>query len=155
MDVEIHFEYYKQAFANEKDRISWIGSILKGKALQWHQARIKSLTSHCLTDNWGAYWQAAETQFKSEHEITEIARKLRELKYKGHISDYLVKLKDLNRKVEVVVQVCWDQVKSQMPSEIVDMIYTIGPNPMEDAEFLRVLELAGKRVEAPDQNVIR
>jgi hypothetical protein len=32
MDVEIHFEYYEQEFANEKDRISCIGSILKGKA---------------------------------------------------------------------------------------------------------------------------
>jgi hypothetical protein len=32
-----------------------------------------------------------------------------------------------------------------MPSEIVDMMYTIGPIPMEDEEFLRVLELAGKR----------
>jgi hypothetical protein len=34
-----------------------------------------------------------------------------------------------------------------MPSEIVDMMYTIGPIPMEAEEFLRVLELAGKRVE--------
>jgi hypothetical protein len=34
-----------------------------------------------------------------------------------------------------------------MPSEIVDMMYMIGPIPMEDEEFLRVLELAGKRVE--------
>jgi hypothetical protein len=32
MDVEIYFEYYEQAFANEKDTISWIGSILQGKA---------------------------------------------------------------------------------------------------------------------------
>jgi hypothetical protein len=34
-----------------------------------------------------------------------------------------------------------------MPSNIVDMMYMIGPIPMEDEEFLRVLELAGKRVE--------
>jgi hypothetical protein len=34
-----------------------------------------------------------------------------------------------------------------MPSEIVDMMYTIGPMPMEDEEFLRVLEVAGKCVE--------
>jgi hypothetical protein len=147
MDVEIHFEYYEQEFTNEKDRISWIGSILKEKAQRWHQARIKSLTSQRLPDNWGAYWQAVETQFKNEHEITESALKLRGLKYKGHISDYLVKLKDLNRKVESAGEVFRDQVKSQMPSEIVDMMYTIGPIPLEDEEFLRVLELAGKRVE--------
>jgi hypothetical protein len=65
----------------------------------------------------------------------------------GHIPDYLVKLKDLNRKVKSAGQVFRDQVKSQMPSEVVDMINTLGPIPMEDDEFLRVLELAGKRVE--------
>jgi hypothetical protein len=147
MYVAIHFEYYQQQFANEKDRISWIGHILKGKARRWQQARIKSLTSQRLTDNWGAYWQAAETQLKNEHKITVSGRKLRELKYKGHISDYLVKLKDLNGNVESAGQVFRDQVKSQMPSEIVDIMYTISPIPMEDKEFLRVLELPGTRVE--------
>jgi hypothetical protein len=107
----------------------------------------KSLTCHHQTDNWGEDWLAAETQFNNEHEITESARKLRDLKYKGHVSDYLVKLKDLNRKVESAGQVFRDQVKSQMRSEIVNMMYTIGPILMEDKEFLRVLELAGKRVE--------
>jgi hypothetical protein len=34
-----------------------------------------------------------------------------------------------------------------MPLEIVDMMYTIGPMPIEDEEFLRVLESPGKRVE--------
>jgi hypothetical protein len=136
--VGILFEYYKQEFGTEKDRNSLIGTILKEKALQWHQARIQSLTSQHLTDNWRAYWQAAEMQFNNGHEITESAQKLRELNYKGHISDYLVKLNDLNRKVESTGQVCRVQVKLQMPSEIVDMMYIIGPIPMEDQEFLRV-----------------
>jgi hypothetical protein len=34
MEVEIHFKYYKQEFANEEDRISWLGSILNRKAEQ-------------------------------------------------------------------------------------------------------------------------
>jgi hypothetical protein len=33
-----------------------------------------------------------------------------------------------------------------MLSEIIDMIYMIGPMPIEDEEFLRVLQLASKRV---------
>jgi hypothetical protein len=32
IDMDINFEYYEQEFTNEKDRISWIGSILRGKA---------------------------------------------------------------------------------------------------------------------------
>jgi hypothetical protein len=39
-----------------------------------------------------------------------------------------------------------------MPSEIVDMMSTIGPLPMEDEEFLRVLELAGKCIEENKRN---
>jgi hypothetical protein len=31
IDVETHFKYYEQEFANEQDRISWLESILKGK----------------------------------------------------------------------------------------------------------------------------
>jgi hypothetical protein len=34
-----------------------------------------------------------------------------------------------------------------MLSEIVELMYTIGPIPIEDEEFLRVLELARTRVE--------
>jgi hypothetical protein len=64
----------------------------------------------------------------------------------SYIYDDLVTLRVLNRKVESGRQVFRDQVKSHMPSEIVDMIYTIGPMPMEDEEFLRVRELASKCV---------
>jgi hypothetical protein len=34
-----------------------------------------------------------------------------------------------------------------MPSEIVDMMYTMGPIPIEDQECLRVLERVGNRIE--------
>jgi hypothetical protein len=33
-----------------------------------------------------------------------------------------------------------------MPSDIVDMMYTIGPIPMEAVQFLRVVDLAANRV---------
>jgi hypothetical protein len=39
-----------------------------------------------------------------------------------------------------------------MPLEIVDMIYMIGPMPMEDEEFLRVLELASKCIEEKEHD---
>jgi hypothetical protein len=42
-----------------------------------------------------------DTQFKNEHNITKRIQKMRELKSKGYISDYLVKLKDLDKKIEL------------------------------------------------------
>jgi hypothetical protein len=88
----------------------------------------------------------------NEHEIIEIVRKLRELKSKGHIFDCLVKLKDLNLKVGSAAQVFHSQVTSQMQGEIVDMIYTNEPIYIENHEFFRLLELAGKTVEEKIRN---
>ena len=96
-EVESYFRYYSHEFRRESDRISWIEGILKDKALRWHQAR-QNLADLRVRDNWSEYWQAADTQFRNEHEIVDASRKLRELRYKGDISDYLVSLRDLNRK---------------------------------------------------------
>jgi hypothetical protein len=79
--------------------------------------------------------QVAETHVKNEHEITDRDRKPRELKSYGHISDYLVKLKDINCKVEFPEQVFRDQVKFKMLLKIVYMMYMISPSPREDEEF--------------------
>jgi hypothetical protein len=87
-----------------------------------------------------------ETQFKNKHEVRVSTRTLSELKYKCHISDYLVKLKDLICEVELAGYIFWKQANSQIPSEFMDMVYTIRPIPMKDDEFLRVLELARIRV---------
>jgi hypothetical protein len=69
------------------------------------------------------------------------------LNYKADISEYRVNLRDLNRGVECTGQIFRDQITDQMPPEIMDMMYTIRPIPMEDKEFLRELEKTGKRIE--------
>jgi hypothetical protein len=71
---------------------------------------------------------------------------MRSLKYKGHISDYLVKLRDLNRRVECTGQKFMDQITDQICEEIVDMMYTIGPIPVEEEEFLQLLKRVDKRI---------
>jgi hypothetical protein len=44
-----------------------------------------------------AYWQSVDTQFLNEQEVAEASQKMKDLRYKGDISDYLATLKDLNR----------------------------------------------------------
>jgi hypothetical protein len=104
MDIEIQNEYYEKEFTNNKDRISVIPSIFKRE--EPTMAPSKNIISYQsgLHRSLGCSLGSGETQFKYEHEITESARKLSELKYKGHISDYLVKLKDLYRKFESAEQ---------------------------------------------------
>jgi hypothetical protein len=49
--------------------------ILKEKALGWHQARAQQLADLNVGDNWTAYWQAVDTQFRNEHEVSEASQK--------------------------------------------------------------------------------
>jgi hypothetical protein len=55
---------------------------------------------------------------------------MKSLKYKENISNYLVKLRDLKWRVEYTGQIFRHQITDQMPSEIVDMMYMIGPISM-------------------------
>jgi uncharacterized protein YydD (DUF2326 family) len=145
--VESYLVYYSKEFSREKDKISWMEGILKEKALHRHQARAQQLANLNVGDNWTAYWQAVDTQFRNEHEVSEASQKMRDLRYKGDISDYLVTLKDLNRRVNASGHSFRNQVRSQIPDDSIDMMFTIGPMPMDNSEFLRVLEMVGKRID--------
>jgi hypothetical protein len=95
-EVASYFLYYSKEFVKAGDRISWMEGILKGKALRWHQARTQQIADLHAQDIWMVYWQSADAQFSNEHEVAEASQKMRDLRYKGDISDYLVTLKDLN-----------------------------------------------------------
>jgi hypothetical protein len=77
-------------------------------------------------DIWAAYWQAVDTHFQNRHEITEKSRKLRNLRYTGGLSDYLVNLRDLNQVVTAAGQAFRDQVEAQLPDDIITMMYMLG-----------------------------
>jgi hypothetical protein len=145
--VETYFDYYRAEFSREDDKISWLEGILKDKALRWHQVRGRELQKLRVRDNWPAYWQAADAQFKKRHEITEKSRKLRKLRYTGDVLDYLVNLQDLNHTVASARQAFRDQVEAQLADDIINMMYMLGPIPEDDDAFLQVVELAGKRIE--------
>jgi hypothetical protein len=97
--VETHFDYYWANFSREEDKIAWLEGILKDKALCWQKARARKIQKLTVRDNWLAYWQVADAQFKNRHESTENRCKLRTLRYTGNVSDYLGNLRDLNQTV--------------------------------------------------------
>jgi hypothetical protein len=78
----------------------------------------------------------ADVQFKNEHELTKRACKMRRLKAKGHNSDYLVRLRDLNSGIECTGQIVTDQTTDQMPSENFNMKSMMGPITIEDEQCL-------------------
>jgi hypothetical protein len=52
------------------DKIFWIHGILKRIVFHWHQAGFPGLASQWLEGDWEAYSQAADAQFKNEHEVS-------------------------------------------------------------------------------------
>jgi hypothetical protein len=50
---------------------------------------------------------------------------MRDLHYKGDISDYLVTLNDLNRRVNASGQTFQDQVRSKIADNIIDMMFRL------------------------------
>jgi hypothetical protein len=72
---------------------------------------------------------------------------MRNLPYESDMLDYLVNLRDLNQVIQSAGQAYRDQVEAQLPDDIVNMMYMLGPIPETEDEFLQVAELVGKRVE--------
>jgi hypothetical protein len=51
--------------------ITWLERIYKDQALGSHSARVRELQNLRGRNNWPAYWQAADAQFKNLHQIPE------------------------------------------------------------------------------------
>jgi hypothetical protein len=105
------------------------------------------MVTQYVDQNLIAYWAATHIQFQNIYEITESARKISSLNYKGHISKYLMKLGDLTRSVKCTGQIFRNQITDQIPSKILDMRYMIGPIPMQEEQFIPVLDRACNSIE--------
>jgi hypothetical protein len=70
----------------------------------------------------------------------------------AHVLDYLVNLRDLNHTVAFAGQALRDQVKAQLPDDIFNMMYMLGPNLVDDDAFTQVVEIVGKRIEEITRN---
>lgn len=98
--VEAYIETYEESFNSDARRINWVGSLLTVKAQTWHQQRVKQVKGLGLTDRWNQYVQALRERFTDPSERFRNTTKMRNLKYKGDISQYLSELLDLNDVVQ-------------------------------------------------------
>ena len=90
--VDRYLRYFKADYNDDDDKIIFVGSILREKALGWYNNREKQLRKHFQVDTWSAFTSAME-------EETECLQKMNKLQYKGDIQDYIVKMEDLNYHV--------------------------------------------------------
>jgi hypothetical protein len=53
-----------------------------------------------------------------------------------HVEDYLFNLRDLNYTVASSGQAFQDEFETQLPNDIINMVYMFGPIPLDDYAFL-------------------
>jgi hypothetical protein len=97
--VDRYIRYFKDEYNDDDDKIIFVGTLLREKALAWYNNRENQLKKLFQVDTWQAFISSMEEQFIDTEEEKENLRKMKELQYKGDIQDYIVKMEDLNYQV--------------------------------------------------------
>ncbi|KAK7999425.1 hypothetical protein PG990_012025 [Apiospora arundinis] len=142
--VEAYIETYEESFDSDARRINWVGSLLTVKAQTWHQQRVKQVKGLGLADRWDQYVQALRERFTDPSERFRNTTKMRNLKYKGDISQYLSELLDLNDVVQWSGTTFQQHITEALPDEITRLVYSRqGGLPTTDEDFLSAVQEAG------------
>ncbi|KAI1818872.1 hypothetical protein F4861DRAFT_549116 [Xylaria intraflava] len=120
-EIRTYVETYPESFRNDKQKIFWTGSLLKEKAREWHQQRIIQVEKMRLADTWESYSQAIMERFTDYSESARNAKKMKELKYTGDISQYLSDLLQLNLAVEWSGKTFRNHISAVIPRRITEM----------------------------------
>jgi len=126
-------------------RIAWIGTLLSGTALDWHQHR------RCTTgdrDIWALYATHLQAEYCDRQEGVNAQRKLRKLEYKGDIKAYLTEFRALNIHARYTGETLQEKINLAMPRTIIDMRFTHHMGGfLDDEHFLTATYEAGVHVE--------
>lgn len=151
--VEEYLHIKRARFHDDLDKIYFLGSLLKKRARSWHQARQSDMERLRVSDNWKGYSDALKEQFIDKQEDRRDLQRMKQLRYNGNIDDYMLRLKELNGRVNAQGLQFQDLVMKAMPSQIVEMVYNRhGKIPEEDTELLATLQEAGHVIELKKQD---
>jgi hypothetical protein len=145
--VDRYLRYFKDDYNDDDDKIIFVGTILREKALGWYNNREKQLRKHFQVDTWSAFTSAMEERFIDPEEEAECLQKMNKLQYKGDIQDYIIKMEDLNYHI-CLSGIAWRQaLHSGLNEEIKDRISFSKITPDDDAEYEVLLKQVGRAYE--------
>ena len=131
--------------STDAQQIAWIGTLLSGTALDWHQHR------WCTTgdrDTWALYATHLQAEYRDRQEGANAQRKLGELEYKGDIKAYLTKFRALNIYARCTGESLQEKINLAMPRVIIDMWFAHHMGDfVDDEHFLMATYEAGVHVE--------
>lgn len=95
-------KWHHTDFADDIDKIIWIGAVMDGKAGTWYDARAECMKKYFKVDEWNLCVSAMEERFLDRQEARIALGIMWEPKYKGDIESYLMDVETLNYKVCLV-----------------------------------------------------
>jgi len=129
----------------DAQRIAWIGTLLSGTALDWHQHRQRTTGDR---DTWALYATHLQAEYCDRQEGANAQPRLGELEYKGDIKAYLTEFWAPNIYARCTGESLQEKINLAMPRTIIDMRFAHHMGYfVDDEHFLTVIYEAGVHVE--------
>lgn len=146
--VKRYMRIYESAMRQDEVKITWIGSLLRGEALNWYHAREGRHELAGTQDEWAEFKEALEKRFIDTLEKRKDETAMRKLRYDGSISNYLAQIDEYNGRVGMTGITFRNMIVEAMPEKIIDMVFNrIGGIPEDDETLLETVKIAGQIVE--------
>jgi len=141
--VTMYLGFYPKTV--DRQKITWIGTLLSDTALVWHLQRYRELDER---DTWVNYSAAIRTEYRNEREAADAQLQLGQLKYHRSMRAYLTEFQALNNFAQVTGEALREKVDLAMPHSILDMRFAHYLGDFADDEgFLQATHQAGLQVE--------
>ena len=149
--VERFLSVESRRFTDDQHRISYVGSLLEGKALNWFEDRSRELASRFLNDNWQAYKSAMTERFLREDQDLRDFEKMWSLKYKGDIEDYMSKLESYNLRANTAGPAWKKAIQNGLPEDLLDDVGKLEDPHMTDLDYVALVRRCGRRKERREE----
>ena len=146
--VKRYMKVYEATMRRDEIKITWIGSLLRGEALNWYHARETRFEMEDIADDWTSFMDALERRFVDTLEQQKDEKAMRKLRYSGSISNYLAQLDEYNSRVGMTGVTFRNMVIEALPDKIIKMVFArAGEIPQNDEVLLETVKIAGTIVE--------
>jgi len=141
--VTMYLGFYPETV--DRQKITWIGTLLTDTALSWHLHRYRDLGD---ADTWVNYSAAIRAEYHNDREAAEAQQKLGQLQYQGCIRTYITELRSLNNFARANGESLREKVDLAMTDTIQDMRFSQNEGEfVDDDDFVHATSRAGIQVQ--------
>jgi hypothetical protein len=119
--VKEYITVHSMDFPDDTTKMSWLGSLLKGAAWNWHQNHLATAEKELQPDTWATYKAAIDYHFWDPHEKRIFTNKMADLYWKGTLGHTKTALS----ADQWGIQMAMYQEKAQCDGEVLKEIYML------------------------------